>query len=150
MIPVSAHHDVNLDILIQAIEEIIPTPDRSGEENGLMYVARSFDINRPGTRPEKLTGGILGGSIVEGYFSVGDKILIAPGRRIQKGNKFHWEPLPTVIESIKGGGNDLESAHAGGLCGIGNTSRPCCIQGGRIIGSGYGESGGITVQLGRN
>ena len=118
VIPVSAHHDVNLDILIQAIEEIIPTPDRSGEENGLMYVARSFDTNRPGTRPEKLTGGILGGSIVEGFFSVGDKILIAPGRRIQKGNKFHWEPLPTVIESIKGGGNDLESAHAGGLCGI--------------------------------
>ena len=26
--PVSAHHDVNLDVLIQAIEATIPTPDR--------------------------------------------------------------------------------------------------------------------------
>ena len=28
IIPVSAHHDVNLDVLIQAIEDVIPTPDR--------------------------------------------------------------------------------------------------------------------------
>ena len=28
IIPVSAHHDVNLDILIHAIEETIPTPDQ--------------------------------------------------------------------------------------------------------------------------
>jgi translation initiation factor 2 subunit 3 len=77
IIPVSAHHDVNLDVLIQAIEDIIPTPDRSSSESGLMYVARSFDTNRPGSRPEKLQGGIIGGSIVEGSFSVGDSILIA-------------------------------------------------------------------------
>ena len=61
IIPVSAHHDVNLDILIDAIEYIIPTPDLREKENGLMYVARSFDINRPGTRPSKLRGGIIGG-----------------------------------------------------------------------------------------
>jgi len=53
IIPVSAHHDVNLDILIQAIEDVIPTPDRPSDETGLMYVARSFDTNRPGSRPEK-------------------------------------------------------------------------------------------------
>jgi len=53
IIPISAHHDVNLDILIQAIEETIPTPDHGKKEEALMYVARSFDINRPGTRPAK-------------------------------------------------------------------------------------------------
>ena len=47
IIPVSAHHDVNLDILIDAIERTIPTPDRDGKETPLMHVARSFDINRP-------------------------------------------------------------------------------------------------------
>ena len=46
IIPVSAHHDVNLDILIDAIENIIPTPDLREKENGLMYVARSFDSCR--------------------------------------------------------------------------------------------------------
>ena len=98
IIPVSAHHDVNLDVLIQAIEDVIPTPDRSLGEAGLMYVARSFDTNRPGSRPEKLQGGIIGGSIVEGSFSVGDSILIAPGRRVQTGGKTTWEPIRTIIE----------------------------------------------------
>lgn len=118
IIPVSAHHDVNLDILIEAIQGTIPTPNRPNDVGGLMYVARSFDVNRPGIRPEGLKGGIIGGSIVEGSFSVGDSILIAPGRRVQDGSKTRWEPLRTTIEGIQGGGIDLETAHAGGLCGI--------------------------------
>ena len=87
IIPVSAHHDVNLDILIETIEKTIPTPDRTEDESGLMYVARSFDVNRPGSRPTEIRGGVIGGSIVEGSFSVGDSILIAPGRRIQEGGR---------------------------------------------------------------
>tara|TARA_Y100000589_G_scaffold117667_1_gene111627 strand:+ start:13816 stop:15060 length:1245 start_codon:yes stop_codon:yes gene_type:complete len=118
IIPVSAHHDVNLDILIDAIENIIPTPDLREKENGLMYVARSFDINRPGTRPSKLKGGIIGGSVVSGNFSEGDDIVIAPGRKITEGNKSRWEPITTKISSVQAGGLDLESVHAGGLCGI--------------------------------
>ena len=124
IIPISAHHDVNLDILIQAIEDIIPTPDHGKEKEALMYVARSFDINRPGSRPEKLRGGIIGGSVVKGQFSVGDDILIAPGRRIQEGNKTQWEPIKTVIESVQGGGLDLETIHAGGLCGVATPMDP--------------------------
>ncbi len=118
IIPVSAHHDVNLDMLISAIEETIPTPDRTDEEGGLMYVARSFDINRPGSKPNELKGGIIGGSIVHGSFSIGDSIVIAPGRRVNQGNKTHWETLKTKINGIKGGGVSLEKAFAGGLCGI--------------------------------
>lgn len=118
IIPVSAHHDVNLDVLIEAIEETIPTPDRVENSQGLMYVARSFDINRPGSRPSDIKGGVIGGSIVEGSFSIGDDILIAPGRRIQEGSKTRWEPLKTKIEGIKGGGKDLKIAFSGGLCGI--------------------------------
>ena len=118
IVPVSAHHDVNLDMLIRAIEDTIPSPVIDSEEKGLMYVARSFDVTRPGLRPSKLKGGIVGGSIVEGSFNVGDSILIAPGRRIVEGSKTRWEPLKTVIENIQAGGLDLETAHAGGLCGI--------------------------------
>jgi len=118
IIPVSAHHDVNLDILIDAIEQTIPTPDLREEASGLMYVARSFDINRPGTRPAKLRGGIIGGSVVAGTFSIGDEIVIAPGRKIVDGNKSHWEPIETRITTVQSGGLDLDSVHAGGLCGI--------------------------------
>ena len=47
VIPVSAHHDVNLDILIEAIEMTIPTPNRDADERAVMHIARSFDVNRP-------------------------------------------------------------------------------------------------------
>lgn len=118
IIPVSAHHDVNLDILIAAIEKFIPTPERNEDERALMHVARSFDINRPGSRPNKLRGGVLGGSIVEGTFAVGDEISIGPGRKIEEGNKTRWEPIETKIIGIQGGGNSLDDMHAGGLCGM--------------------------------
>ncbi|MGB1819096.1 MAG: translation initiation factor IF-2 subunit gamma, partial [Candidatus Poseidoniaceae archaeon] len=64
IIPVSAHHDVNLDVLIHAIESIIETPERDPSAKAVMHVARSFDINRPGLRPSSLKGGVIGGSIV--------------------------------------------------------------------------------------
>ena len=118
IIPVSAHHDVNLDILIHAIESTIPTPDRSEDKRSIMHVARSFDINRPGTRPKKLRGGVIGGSIVEGQFNIGDEIVIGPGRRIQKGNKTHYEPIHSKVSSMQGGGLNLDNMHAGGLCGM--------------------------------
>lgn len=118
IIPVSAHHDVNLDVLIAAIEHYIPTPDRSEDARSLMHVARSFDINRPGTRPGKMRGGVIGGSIVEGTFAVGDEVHIAPGRRIGEGNKAKWEPIQATVTSIQGGGLTLDTAHAGGLVGI--------------------------------
>jgi translation initiation factor 2 subunit 3 len=83
-----------------------------------MHVARSFDINRPGTRPAKLRGGVIGGSIVEGSFNVGDEIIIGPGRKIEKGNKVHYEPIVSKISSMQGGGLTLENMHSGGLCGM--------------------------------
>ena len=139
IIPVSAHHDVNLDILIQAIEDVIPTPDRSSDETGLMYVARSFDTNRPGSRPAELRGGIIGGSIVEGSFSIGDPILIAPGRRVQ--GDSNWEPIRTTIESVKGGGIDLESVHAGGLCGIATPMDPVSTKADELSGQVMAREG---------
>ena len=139
IIPVSAHHDVNLDILIQAIEDVIPTPDRPSDETGLMYVARSFDTNRPGSRPAELRGGIIGGSIVEGSFSIGDPILIAPGRRVQ--GDGNWEPIRTTIESVKGGGIDLESVHAGGLCGIATPMDPVSTKADELSGQVMAREG---------
>jgi len=45
IIPVSAHHDINVDVLIKAMEDTIPTPIRDLDKSPLMYIARSFDIN---------------------------------------------------------------------------------------------------------
>ena len=109
---------MNLDILIQAIEASIPTPDRTSDKRAIMHVARSFDINKPGARPSKLRGGVIGGSIVEGEFNINDEILIGPGRKVEKGNKVHYEPIKSRVVSMQGGGLNLDNMHAGGLCGM--------------------------------
>ena len=74
IIPISAIQRVNIDALIEAIEENIPTPKRDLKAEPKMFVARSFDVNKPGTPIDKIVGGVVGGSLVKGEFKVGDKI----------------------------------------------------------------------------
>ena len=124
IIPVSAHHDVTLDILIDAIEKTIPTPDRDQKESPLMHVARSFDINRPGTRPNKLKGGVIGAAIVRGEFKVGDNIEIGPGRKIVQGSKLVGKPINANRYEHARWRAELEKMHAGGSLWACNSTRP--------------------------
>ena len=52
-----------------------------------MFVARSFDVNKPGTEPQKIVGGVLGGALAKGKLRVGEEIEIGPGYSIEKGGK---------------------------------------------------------------
>ncbi len=124
IIPVSAHHDVNVDVLIQAIEENIPTPELDEDSIPLMYIARSFDINQPGTSIDKLKGGVVGGSLTKGILSVGDEIEISPGYKEEAGGESTWGRYVTTIKSLTSGNNDLEKAKPGGLIGLGTYFDP--------------------------
>jgi translation initiation factor 2 subunit 3 len=44
IIPLSAQRNINIDVLLEAIQEIIPTPKRDPELPPLMFIVRSFDI----------------------------------------------------------------------------------------------------------
>ena len=143
--PVSAHHDVNLDILIEAIEQTIPTPNRQEDERAVMHIARSFDVNRPGTRPAKLTGGVIGGSIVEGAFKEGDEIIIGPGRKIEQGNKTKWVPIETTITSMQGGGGKRDVMTAGGLCGLGTLLDPSITTADNLSGQVLAKKGELPT-----
>ena len=87
IVPISARGNVNIDVLLKAIQEQIPTPKRDVEKEPVMLVARSFDINKPGVRPEKLVGGVLGGTVKQGRFKVGDEIEVSPGYMVEEKNK---------------------------------------------------------------
>ncbi len=78
VIPVVASKGINIDVLLKAISEI-EVPKRDLDADPLMYVARSFDVNKPGTEIKKLMGGVVGGSLIRGKFKKGDKIEIRPG-----------------------------------------------------------------------
>ena len=79
-----------------------------------MYTARSFDVNKPGTRPENLRGGIIGGSLKQGILSVGDEIEIRPGLKKEEHGKEVYKKMITKISSIITGGSLVQKADPGG------------------------------------
>jgi len=139
VVPISANHRVNIDALIGAIQETIPTPVRDPKKPPLMYVARSFDINRPGTRPADLRGGVLGGSLIQGHLKVGEEIEIRPGP--QGAASAHAESLHTHVTSIISGGQEWDELHPGGLAAIGTSLDPALAKGDGLTGRLVGTAG---------
>ncbi len=147
IIPISAHQDVNIDVLIKALEERIPTPERDKNKPPLMYVARSFDINKPGARPDDLQGGIVGGSILHGVLRVGDEIEICPGRKIEIEGKKTMERITTKIESLFTGGCSVDEASPGGLIAVGTSLDPSRTKSDSYAGKVVGRIGELPPVL---
>jgi len=135
IIPVSAQHGANIHYLIQAIEEHIPTPERDETADPLMLIARSFDINKPGTKPKDLVGGVLGGAIIRGKLSVGDEIEIKPGRVVEEHNQQVAKPIKTKIIGIKTGGASVKTARPGGSIALMTTLDPSLVKSDSLTGN---------------
>ncbi len=139
VIPVSALHKANIDVLLQAMQEEIPTPERDLSKPPLMYVARSFDINKPGTRPRDLKGGVVGGSLMQGVLRVGEEIEIRPGiKKLVKGG-YKYEPIITEVVSLRFGNLEVEEAKPGGLLAIGTKLDPSLTKNDALIGNVVGK-----------
>lgn len=147
IIPISAIHRANIDRLIQAIEEHIPTPKRDLTSSPRMYVARSFDVNRPGARPEKLVGGVLGGSLLRGKLSVGDDIELRPGIKVSREGKTTWQHLNSKVVSLHAMDSSLEEGVPGGLVGVGTLLDPSMTKGDSLVGSVLGVPGSLPGVL---
>jgi translation initiation factor 2 subunit 3 len=113
IIPVSSVYNININYLIEAIEEFIPTPKRSNGK-ARFFAVRSFDINKPGTKIKDLKGAVLGGSVISGKFEVGEEVEIKPG--IFHEGKYY--SLSGKIISIQKSGKNIEIATPGGLVGM--------------------------------
>jgi translation initiation factor 2 subunit 3 len=137
IIPVSAQHRVNIEYVLEAIEKFIPTPKRDETKEPLMLVARSFDINKPGTEPEKLVGGVLGGALVQGKLKLGDKIEIRPGIR----QKNAYVPLFSEVVGLQKAKKDLEEAGPGGLLGVMTKLDPSLTKSDALVGNVVGLEG---------
>ena len=148
IIPVSAQHDVNTDLLLQAMEEYLPTPKRDPSKDSRMYIVRSFDVNVPGTTIEKLVGGILGGSIINGSFKVGEEIEIRPGLPTREKNKVKMQGLYTEITSLHSGKSSVDEAMPGGLVGVGTYLDPSLTKSDGLVGSLTGKPGTLPPVIG--
>jgi translation initiation factor 2 subunit 3 len=147
IIPVSAQHNVNIDVLLNAIEDIIPTPERDETKPPLMYVVRSFDINKPGTTIDKLEGGVIGGTIFQGKFAVGEEVELRPGLAMEKEGKGVYNPLLTEIVSLQAGGKNVTEARCGGLVGVGTLLDPSYSKADGLIGNIVGKTGTLPPTL---
>ncbi|CCC39349.1 translation initiation factor IF-2 subunit gamma [Haloquadratum walsbyi] len=141
IVPVSAQQAVNIDLLIDAIEREIPTPERDADTSPRLYAARSFDINRPGTTWKNLSGGVIGGSVSRGRLETGAEIELRPGREVDQGGQVEWQPIITDVRSLQAGGESVPEVTPGGLCGVGTGLDPSLTKGDSLAGQIVGEPG---------
>jgi len=141
IIPISALHNVNIDVLLSAIEEHIKTPHRDPTKDPILFIARSFDINKPGTEIKKLHGGVIGGALFQGKLKVGDEVEIRPGYSFEYGGKKQWRSLFTKIMDIKTGGESVPEIVPGGSVGIMTELDPSIVKSDFLTGNVVGYKG---------
>ena len=137
IIPISAQHKINIDVLIENIEKYIPTPERINNQTGIMHILRSFDINKPGTPIKNIKGGALGGALIQGEFETDSEIEILPGIYNEKKNRY--EPIYSKIASLATGAGIVDKVKPGGLVAIGSKLDPSFIKSDSLIGSVIGK-----------
>jgi translation initiation factor 2 subunit 3 len=147
IVPISAQHGTNIDVLLHEIQERIPTPKRDLDAPPRMYVLRSFEVNKPGTDIEDILGGVVGGSIVQGRFRVGDQIEIKPGIPVHEGGKTKYERLVTTIRSLSVSKGQVQEATSGGLVGIGTDLDPSLTKSDGLVGSVAGKTDTLPPTL---
>ncbi|MBI4158981.1 translation initiation factor IF-2 subunit gamma [Candidatus Woesearchaeota archaeon] len=138
IIPISALHDININELLKEIQDVIKTPKRDSSKSPLFFVARSFDINRPGTDITQLMGGVLGGSLKQGKLKLNDEIEIRPGLKIEKENKSTWKPIMTRIVGLKTGEYEVKELAPGGSSGVLTSLDPSIVKSDNLTGNVMG------------
>jgi len=117
IIPVSAQQEVNIDIVLKEIVNL-KILKRDLDKNPVFVVARSFDVNKPGTRPEGLSGAVLGGTLKQGVLKEGEEIEIKPGRIVKEGNQQRYETIKTKVRSLFLGSRKVSELTPGGSAGV--------------------------------
>jgi len=138
IIPISAQYGYNIEAVIYYLCNL-PIPKRDFISPPRFIVIRSFDTNKPGTEPEHLEGGVVGGTLTRGILRVGEMVEIRPGILSKNENGQHVvQPLYSRIVSIRTEENQLIYAVPGGLIGVGLKIDPFMTSkskfGGRIMG----------------
>ena len=148
IIPISAQQGANIDVLIETIQKNMKTPRRSLRKNPKLYVARSFDINKPGTHPKKINGGIIGGSLIQGKLKLGDEIEIKPGIQVKNKGKTEWKSLTSTITGLEAANNFVDEVGPGGLIGVALLLDPSLTKSDSLSGSIAGKPGTLppTIQ----
>jgi len=143
IIPISAQHGTNIDILIETIEKQFKDPKKDIKKDPLMFIARSFDVNRPGSEIDKLLGGVLGGSLIQGKLKINDEIEIKPGIKEKDG----YKSLKTKIMNIESGGEKVREALPYGSIAILTQLDPAIVKNDNLAGNVVGKTNELPKVL---
>lgn len=149
IIPVSAQQGVNIDKILEELTKV-EIPKKNDKEKPVFLVARSFDINKPGTKIEKLNGGVLGGILKSGKLKVSDELEIKPGLMEKKQNQVSYTPLTTKILSLHKGKDSVDEIYPGVSISIETSLDPSLTKTDSLTGSiisKKGELPEITYKL---
>jgi len=113
IVPVSVQQEINIEFINDLLLSM-EIPIRDETSNPEFIIARSFDINRPGTLVHDLHGGVIAGILKKGKLKVGDTIEIKPGIMEKHANQVSYRPLKTKIVSIYRGSYPISEAGPGG------------------------------------
>jgi translation initiation factor 2 subunit 3 len=141
IIPISAQFGSNIHEIYSYIINNMVQPERDYNLDPIMCIVRSFKNNHPDTTYDKLQGGVVGGSIIQGTFAVGDYVELRPGFVVKNGAKTICYPLLSKIESLYSEKTSLDIAVPGGLIGVGLQLDGSFTQGGTLIGQMIGHVG---------
>jgi len=118
IIPISAQQGINIEKILEEITKL-EIPKKEIDTDPIFLVARSFDINRPGTAIDKLKGGVLGGILKKGKLTVGQQIEIKPGLNIKKPHgEISYQTLVTKILSLYKGKESVKEVTPGASISI--------------------------------
>ncbi len=137
IIPVSAQFGTNIDLLLQTIQKHLTTPKRDPKKEPIFVIARSFDVNKPGKKPDEILGGVLGGTLKQGKLKTGEVLEIRPG--IKEGEEYN--PIKTKITSLNTGGHEVSEISPGGSIGIGTQLDPYLARSDSLGGNVAGLAG---------
>ncbi|MBU2562444.1 MAG: translation initiation factor IF-2 subunit gamma [Nanoarchaeota archaeon] len=117
IIPVSAQQGVNINKIFEELYNL-EIPKKEINTAPVFLIARSFDINKPGTKISNLKGGVLGGILKKGKLKVGEEIEIKPGLSIKKANQRTYQTLTTDILSLYKGNISVKEVTPGASISI--------------------------------
>ena len=140
IIPMAANYGVNVDVLLKTIYDHVPVPKRNNKLPLRMFVARSFDVNKPGSELTKLVGAVVGGSIIQGELKRGDEIEIAPGIMVDE-KRGIYDKLYTTVTEIRCGKENIDVAGPGGLLALSTLLDPAIAKSDGLVGQVVGKPG---------
>jgi translation initiation factor 2 subunit 3 len=132
---VTSIRELQSSLSVCANEYYKTSPDFVKAENEIQNT-RTI-LQNSGSTIDKIKGGVIGGSLTQGIFKIGDEIEIKPGLNNEK--KQNYEPIYTEITSLGTGAGTVDSVKPGGLVAIGTKLDPTLTRGDSLLGSIVGK-----------